>query len=58
MDDYEDALISHAALRHGVDLIMTRNKKDSAHSPVTALTPGEFVAAYKPDNIEYGSVSL
>ena len=36
MKDYEDALIAHAAHRHGVDLIVTRDKKGFAASLVPA----------------------
>lgn len=56
MSDFEDALIAYAALRHNVDLIITRNKKDFGRSPVPAMTPEEFLAAYKPDGIFYREV--
>ncbi len=46
MKDYEDALIAHAAHRHGVDLIVTRDKKGFAASLVPAMTPREFLRAY------------
>lgn len=39
--------------RNGVDLIATRNKRDFACSPVPALTPREFVAAFKPVGYDY-----
>lgn len=58
MADYEDALISYGALNSGVDIIITRNKKDFKKSPVAALTPEEFLRDFKPDNIEYDEVEL
>lgn len=54
MTDYEDALLAYAAYRNGVDLIVTRNTRDFKDSPVKAISPKEFVALFKPDNIEYG----
>lgn len=56
--DYEDDLIACSAKRNGVDVIVTRNKRDFAKSPVPALTPEEFVNAYKPDNMEYELVGF
>jgi predicted nucleic acid-binding protein len=53
MSDYEDALIAFAAERNGIDFIITRNKRDFAHSPVPALTPQEFVELHKPTTIDY-----
>ncbi len=53
MGDFEDALIAHSAKRHGIDFIITRNKRDFLQSPVAALTPEEFVRIYKPDYLEY-----
>lgn len=53
MDDYEDALISASAYRAGVDLIVTHNEKDFAESPVAAMSPTDFVEAYKPPNVTY-----
>ena len=43
--DYEDDLIACSAKRNDVDVIVTRNKRDFAKSPVPALTPEEFVSA-------------
>jgi hypothetical protein len=40
--DLEDAMQSAAALSFGATFIVTRNVKDYAHSPVKALSPGEF----------------
>lgn len=56
--DFEDALIAHAAYRHDVDLIVTRNKRNFAHSPVPASTPREFVSTFKPTGYEYELVSI
>ena len=58
MGDYEDALIAYAAKRNDVDLIVTRNKGDFAHSPVPAVTPEEFLAVYCPDGVEYELVDF
>ena len=44
MNDYEDALLAHCAKGWGADYIVTRNKKDFSASPITALTPSEFLA--------------
>jgi predicted nucleic acid-binding protein len=56
MPDYEDALIAFAAQRQGVDFIVTRNKRDFAHSPIPALTPEEFVKLLKPKSFTYTEV--
>ena len=53
MIDYEDALLACCAQRSEVDIIITRNKKGFAHSPITALTPKEYLQHYKPEGIEY-----
>lgn len=56
--DYEDDLIACSAKRNGVDVIVTRNKRDFVQSPVPALTPEEFVSAYKPADMEYELVEF
>jgi predicted nucleic acid-binding protein len=56
MTDYEDALIAFSAKRNGVDIIITRNKKDFVASPVPALTPEEFVELFKPKGIDYAEL--
>jgi predicted nucleic acid-binding protein len=56
MPDYEDALLTQMALRNGIDLIVTRNVKDFDNSPVTAISPEQFVLLYKPKNVEYSWV--
>jgi predicted nucleic acid-binding protein len=53
MKDYEDALIAYAALRNGVDFIITRNSKDFAASPVPAISPDKFIELYKPSCLTY-----
>lgn len=58
MPDYEDALIAYAALRHGSDFIITRDKKGFIKSPVPALSPKEFVGIYKPDYFDYEMVDI
>jgi len=42
--DYEDAVVAVAAKKAKCAYIITRNTRDFAHSPVPALTPGEFLA--------------
>jgi len=46
MDDYEDALLATCAKRRRLELIITRNLKDFAESPVTAITPDDFLNNY------------
>lgn len=58
MKDYEDALVAECCARNNVDIIVTRNKKDFAHSPVPALTPREFIEAYRPENVSYDMVDF
>ena len=41
MNDYEDAVLAASALRSGIDLIVSNNKKDFAASPVPTLLPQE-----------------
>ena len=42
-NDLEDSLMMEAAKREKMDLIITRNLKDYASSPVKALSPGQFL---------------
>lgn len=56
MRDFEDAIIAEACARNGVDLIITHNTRDFRKSPVAAMTPGQFVSAYKPESYDYGEV--
>ncbi|MDR2671743.1 MAG: PIN domain-containing protein [Coriobacteriales bacterium] len=53
MPDFEDALLAYAALRNGIDYIITRNKRDFAYSPVAVLTPAEYVDTFRPADYEY-----
>ncbi|MHB8077611.1 type II toxin-antitoxin system VapC family toxin [Desulfosporosinus fructosivorans] len=46
MDDYEDALLATCAKRRRIELIITRNLKDFAVSPVKAISPDDFLANY------------
>ena len=48
MSDFEDALAAQCAKRARMDYIVTRNAKDFVHSPVPAITPGEFLAKHYP----------
>lgn len=51
MNDYEDALLSEVAKRHGVDYIVTRNVGDFKNSPVPAVTPKEFIPIAMRQNL-------
>lgn len=42
-NDFEDAVVAAAAESGNCQAIVTRNVKDFAHSPVTALTPEEYL---------------
>lgn len=46
MEDYEDALLATCAKRRRLELIITRNLKDFVESPVTAITPDDFLTNY------------
>jgi len=41
--DFEDALVATSARTSGCELIVTRNAKDFAHSPVPVKTPSQFL---------------
>jgi len=43
--DFEDAVVAAAAESAYCTHIITRNLRDFAHSPVSAITPEEFLAA-------------
>lgn len=58
MKDFEDALIAESAARNGMDAIITYNVKDFKHSPVKAMLPADFTAAFKPDDIAYADMGL
>ena len=53
MNDYEDALIAYSCKRAGVELIVTRNKKDFKHSPIPVMTPSEFNKTFTPEGYHY-----
>lgn len=44
--DFEDALQTTSAIAGGASVIITRNTGDFAGSPLPAMTPEEFLAAY------------
>lgn len=46
MSDYEDALLAACAKRRKLDLIITRNLKDFAESPVKAIAPADFLTNF------------
>jgi len=41
--DFEDAIQSASALAEGLDFIVTRDAKDYKNSPVTTITPANFI---------------
>jgi predicted nucleic acid-binding protein len=41
--DFEDALQYYSAERHGIDFIITRNKKDYAKGRIKVLTAQEYI---------------
>jgi len=43
MPDFEDSVISAIASRNEADYIVTRNVEDFENSPVTAITPSDFI---------------
>jgi predicted nucleic acid-binding protein len=43
MTDYEDALLAQCAVRARTDYIITRNTKDFIVSPVSGITPTDFM---------------
>ncbi|MCL1819324.1 MAG: PIN domain-containing protein [Oscillospiraceae bacterium] len=46
MSDYEDALLAFRAKRANMNVIITRNLKDFVNSPVSAITPIDFLSRY------------
>jgi len=58
MQDFEDAVIAHTAQRCGVDIIVTRDRRGFTESPVPALSPQEFLDAYKPVTVTYAMQNL
>lgn len=51
MEDFEDALIAAVAKRNRVDYIITRNVADFKKSPVSAITPDEFLRIISKRNM-------
>lgn len=47
--DFEDALQYHAALKGGMECILTRNQADYRKADIPAYSAGEFLAARKGD---------
>lgn len=43
VNDFEDAVLTEAALAVGLDAIVTRNAKDFVAAPLKVLTPGELL---------------
>jgi predicted nucleic acid-binding protein len=43
MDDFEDAVLDHAAQNSGADVIVTRNSKDFAHGKSKVMDPRQFI---------------
>ncbi len=48
MRDFEDALQVAAALTGGAEVIVTRNRRDFARSPLPAVTPSQFLRKIIP----------
>ncbi len=48
LTDYEDAMMVEAAVRAGMDCIVTRNQRDYAKAPVPVYGPAEFVKMIAP----------
>ena len=43
-NDFEDSIVYSSAYLHGIDVIVTRDKKGFKNSKIKALNPGEFLA--------------
>ncbi len=57
-NDFEDCLVACCAQKIGADFIITRNSKDFARSPVTALTPEELFEELEARGIVYEEVDF
>jgi predicted nucleic acid-binding protein len=44
-NDFEDAVLNHAAHTVGADCIVTRNESDFRHSSLLIYSPSQFIAA-------------
>lgn len=49
VSDYEDAVMIEAAVRAGIDCIVTRNLKDYARAPLPVYSPEQFLKLLHPD---------
>ncbi|GHT39204.1 PIN domain-containing protein [Bacteroidia bacterium] len=49
IDDFEDALQNECAIRANSDVIVTRDVKGFAASPIKALSPIEFIELFEND---------
>lgn len=47
MDDFEDAVLDHAALNSGPDVIVTRNSKDFSRGKSRVMDPRQFIILMK-----------
>ena len=47
MEDFEDALLAFCAKRHGIQYIITRDKRDFSLSPVKTISPQDFIEHYQ-----------
>jgi predicted nucleic acid-binding protein len=52
MRDFEDAVIAHLAETTQCQYIITRNLPDFDHSPISAITPEEFVRRFVTPTID------
>ncbi len=43
MKDFEDAVQTESAKLNGIEIIITRNKKDFKNSGLTVLSPDEYI---------------
>ena len=48
MPDFEDAVVAVVAEKSGSAFIITRNTGEFIHSPVSAITPTEFLSHFAP----------
>ena len=46
--DFEDALQYYTAMRHGIDILLTRNIKDYKERKILVQTPEEFISDTRP----------
>ncbi len=47
MKDFEDAVQTETAISNGIDIIITRNKKDYEHSGLQIFSPTEYINKLK-----------